>query len=113
MECEMDIKYENYLKSDDRIKIINGKEYHKVVDCHIFDSFGIMSVSFEAAPKPNIWLIDENGFKFFSKGLVMMSFRGPIPEWYFKLANIGIDVSKPCKIGNYVRMYDEESEKND
>ena len=27
MDCEMDIKYENYLKSDDKTKIINGKEY--------------------------------------------------------------------------------------
>ena len=113
MKCEMDIKYENYLKSDDKTKIINGKEYHKVIDCHVFDSFGVMSVSFEAAPKPNIWLIDENGFKFFSKGLVHMSFARPVPEWYLKLANIGIEVSKPCKIGNYVRLYDEENEEND
>ncbi len=87
--------------------------YHKVIDCHVFDSFGVMSVSFDAAPKPNIWLIDENGFKFFSKGLVHMRFARPVPEWYLKLANIGIEVSKPCKIGNYVRLYDEESEKND
>lgn len=108
LKSEMEIKYEEYLKSDDKIKIINGKEYYKIVDCDIGNVFGIIIVPHKAVPKPNVWLVDENGFKFFTSGLVHFRFSGDITEWYLKLATIGIDVVKPCKIGEYVRMCEED-----
>lgn len=106
-KSEMEIKYEEYLKSDDKFKIIDGKKYYKVIDCYVSDYFGILIVPHEAAPKANIWLEDENGFRFFSKGLVHMRFTDGVPEWYLRLASIGIDVVRPTKIGNYVRMCEE------
>lgn len=108
LKSEMEIKYEEYLKSDDKIKIINGQEYYKVVDCHIGALVGIMIVPWEAAPKANTWLVDENGLEFLAKGLVHIRFSEDIPEWYFKLATIGVDVVKPCVIGKYVRMREED-----
>ncbi|MBQ3006727.1 MAG: hypothetical protein IJD78_04105 [Clostridia bacterium] len=108
LKSEMEIKYEEYLKSDDKIKTINGKEYYKIVDCHVGELFGIMTVPHGAVSKANIWLVDENGFKFFTDGLVHMRFSEGIPAWYFKLATLGIDVVKPCEIGKYVRVYDGE-----
>ena len=108
LKSEMEIKYEEYLKSDDKTKTINGKKYYKIVDCHIGKVFGIIIVPFEALPKANVWLIDENGFKFFTDGLVHMRFSEGIPEWYFKLATLGIDVVKPCEIGEYVRICQED-----
>lgn len=111
LKSEMEIKYEEYLKSNDKTKMINGKEYYKIVDCHIGKVFGIIIVPFEAVPKPNVWLIDENGFKFFTDGLVHMRFSEGIPEWYLKLATLSIDVAKPYKIGEYLRIC-EEDEKN-
>lgn len=107
-KSEMEIKYEEYLKSDDKTKTINGKEYYKIVDCDIGNVFGIMTVPYEAVPKANVWLVDENGFKFFTGGLVHIRFFGDIPEWYLKLATVGINVVKPSKIGEYVRMCEED-----
>ena len=102
----MEIKYEEYLKSDDKIKIINGKEYYKIVDCHIGELFSVISIPYGAVSESNVWLVDENGFRFFTSGLVHFRFSEGIPEWYLKLATIGIDVVKPCEIGKYVRMFD-------
>lgn len=110
LKSGMEIKYEEYLKSDDKTKIINSKEYYKIVDCYVGELFGIMTVPHGAVSKANIWLVDENGFKFFSKGMMHIRFLEGVPEWYLNLANIGIKVSKPCEIGNYVRLYDEETE---
>ncbi len=108
LKSEMEIKYKEYLKSKDKTKIISGKEYYKIVDCHVGSVFGIMIVPYEAVPKANVWLIDENGFKFFTDGLVHFRFSGDIPEWYLRLATVGIDVVKPCEIGKYVRMCEED-----
>ena len=108
MKSEMEIKYEEYLKSDDKIKTINGKEYYKIVDCHVGELFGIMTVPHGAVSKANIWLVDENGFKFFSKGMMHIRFLEGVPEWYLKLATLGIDVVKPCEIGKYVRICQED-----
>lgn len=104
LKSEMEIKYEEYLKSNDKTKTISGKEYYKIVDCDIGNVFGIMIVPYEAVPKANVWLVDENGFKFFTDGLVHFRFSEDTPEWYLKLATVGINVVKPSKIGEYVRM---------
>ena len=108
LKSEMEIKYEEYLKSDDKIKTINGKEYYKIVDCHVGELFGIMTVPHGAVSKANIWLVDENGFKFFSKGMMHIRFLEGVPEWYLKLATLGVDVVKPCEIGKYVRICQED-----
>ena len=108
LKSEMEIKYEEYLKSNDKTKMINGKEYYKIVDCHIGEGFGIIIVPFEAVPKSKVWLIDENGFKFFTDGLVHIRFSEGIPEWYLKLATLSIDVVKPCEIGKYLRICEED-----
>ena len=102
----MEIKYKEYLKFDDKVKIINGQKYYKIIDCHISERFGILIVPFEAVPKSNIWLIDENGFKFLSKGLVHIRFSGNIPDWYFKVATICVDVVKPETIGEFVKIWE-------
>ncbi len=78
------------------------------VDCYVGKLFGIMKVPYGVVSMPNVWLVVENGFKFLSKGLMHIRFSGDIPEWHSKLATIGIDVVKPCKIGEYVRMCEED-----
>ncbi len=109
LKSDMEIKYEEYLKSNDKTKIINGKEYYRIVDCYVGSMLGIMTVPFEVVSQPDVWLVDENGFKFLSKGLMHVRFSGEIPDWYLKeLAIIGIDVVEPCEIGKYVRMCEED-----
>ena len=108
LKSGMEIKYEEYLKSDDKTKIINDKEYYKIVDCYVGELFGIMTVPHGAASKANIWLVDENGFNFFSKGMMHIGFLEGVPEWYLKLATLDVDVVKPCKIGEYVRMCEDD-----
>lgn len=109
LKSEMEIKYEEYLKSDDKTKIINGKKYYRIIDYHVGSICGFMTIPNGVVSLPNVWFVDENGFKFLSKGLVHIRFSGDIPEWYLKSAKIiCIDVVEPCEIGEYVRMCDGE-----
>ena len=106
-KSETEIKYEEYLKSDDKVKIINGEEFYKVINWYVGDVFATITIPWEVAPKTNAKLIDENGLVFQSKGLMHIRFINSIPKWYFETATIGIDVVKPNKIGEYVRIYEE------
>ena len=100
---------EVYLKSDDKIKTINGKKYNRIIDYHVGSICGFMTIPNGVISLPNVWFVDENGFKFLSKGLVHIRFSGDIPEWYLKSAKIiCIDVVEPCEIGEYVRMCEED-----
>ena len=108
-KSEMEIKYEEYLKSDDKTKTINGKKYYRIIDYHVGSICGFMTIPNGVVSLPNVWFVDENGFKFLSKGLVHIRFSGDIPEWYLISEKIiCIDVVDPCEIGEYVRMCEED-----
>lgn len=102
-------KYEYYLKSGEKIKIINECEYYKIIDKEfipIKDGMVMITIPKEALPLGAEGLIsDESGSKFYVSGPEMIHFNNSIPKWYLETYRVlllgmkSIDV-----IGEYVKQ---------
>ena len=88
-----DIKYEQYLASDDKTKTIDGVLYYKAVSVEYYSNLlngetldiVLPSVMFKNVNMYNICVMNEAGKSFKLIGPALLSFHGNggvIPEWY-------------------------------
>lgn len=99
--------YEEYKIRDDKVIIINGEEYFRIIEKSRRGGFELISVPREVFKEEGRILQDELGNIFEAGSPSHCSFREEIPEWYLKtvlltVKGIGID-----KIGQYVRLVKE------
>lgn len=81
--------YQRYLEDDSRMIEIDGLIYYRAAQISkltIRNEYSLEVVlPWKIEPKKDCIIVDENGNQYEYKGCEMMSFRGEIPEWYFKM----------------------------
>lgn len=81
--------YQRYLEDDSRMIEIDGLIYYRAAQISkltIRNEYSLEVVlPWKIEPEKNCIIIDENGNQYEYKSCEMMSFRGEIPEWYFKM----------------------------
>ena len=105
----MQIEYENYLASDDKTILINGKTYYKIVYKYSLANrnnriyITIPTELLNGNKSENV--IDEKGQKFILGPSVHMAFRDGIPDWYVKTLTVSIaGIDQISDIGNYLSL---------
>ena len=81
--------YQHYLEDADSSFEMNGLTYFKTVQIAKLTIRNEVSLEVvlprKINPESECMIIDENGNQYEYKGCEMMSFRGEIPEWYYKM----------------------------
>ena len=115
---KMELLFEEYLKRDDLIKIIDGKEYYRIVCKEIFPARDeIVAVTLHPTLSrlfcTDYKVIDENGNIFFLGLPIFFRFIGDIPDWYLKTTTVPVEgVHSTDNIGDYFALYPDDSEKD-
>ena len=81
-------KYQRYIEDNDRIVELDGLTFYKAAVIHkvVLHEVGlIVALPWEINPEKDCIIVDENGNQYEYRGCEMMSFRGEIPEWHFKM----------------------------
>lgn len=79
----MDV-YEEYKTSNDKVIIIDGREYFRIIEKSKVAGFDIITLLNEVFKEKGNTLQDELGNVFEVGNPTHSSFRGEIPEWYLK-----------------------------
>lgn len=81
--------YQRYLEDNNRIIERNGLIYYKAAQIYKLTICNENSLEvvlpWKINPEKNCIIVDENGNQYEYQGCKMMSFRGEIPEWHFKM----------------------------
>ena len=86
---KFDMIYQRYLEDDSRMIEIDGLIYYRAAQISkltIRNEYSLEVVlPWKIEPEKGCIIVDENGNRYEYRGCEMMSFRGEIPEWYFKM----------------------------
>ncbi len=111
-KSEMELKYEAYLVSEDKERLIDGEMYYRAVEVEFFNMSWGPSV-FLCLPnkmfrgKRGNRIRDEYGRCFDLEGPSYYSFGGAIPEWYFNCMEFWIKgLMDTESIGRYFCVVD-------
>lgn len=80
--------YQRYLEDNDRIIELNSLTYYKAAVIYkvtLHEVGIIVALPWKIEPENDCIIVDEKGNQYEYRGCEMMSFRGEIPEWYFKM----------------------------
>lgn len=104
--------YEEFKKSKEQTKTIDGKIYYRIVWSDYLEITGRERGILSIVPSPDMpkhvgsVYIDENGNHFTFGGFHFLRFTGDIPEWYFKCGECNLEWKETKNIGKYLRMDD-------
>ena len=96
--------YEAYKADGDKVIVIEGVEYFKVIQKKKVNVYEIIALPNEVFYTKGDVLIDELGNKFTVGSPVHFSFKGEIPEWYLKTVSVVIRDMSIKDIGDYVSL---------
>lgn len=86
---KFDMIYQRYLEDDRRMIEIDGLIYYRaaqICKLTIRNEYSLEVVlPWKINPEKDCTIVDENGNQYEYQGCEMMSFRGEIPEWHFKM----------------------------
>lgn len=96
--------YEAYKNSRDKVMLIDGVKYFKIIEKHKIYNHQIIIIPIDAlCAKGNI-IKDEKGNVFTVENLATYSFRNNIPDWYLKTVSVVLRDIAIDKIGDYVTL---------
>ena len=108
----IEIAYNKFKQRNDKIKIIDGKQYYRIVHTDFVKikgrEKGLLSVilSPDMPKKYNETYIDEKGNHFIYKGFQHIRFvGGKMPEWYIKCEVCTLDWQETKNIGKYLAIF--------
>ena len=109
--AHIDITYHKFKQRNDKIKIIDGKQFYRIVYSDFINikgrEKGILSVipSPDMPKKYNETYVDEKGNHFINKGSPHLRFvGGKRPEWYIKCGVCTLDWQETKNIGKYLSL---------
>lgn len=97
--------YEKYKADPDKIKMIDGRKYYRILQSHIYrlpanKPHLAVFIESELGVKVGDLLADEYGNRFVYKCYSEYCFRGSTPEWYFE--TVEMHLSGGLEIGEYL-----------
>jgi len=106
---KMEMEYDNYLKSGDRMIEIDGQTYHKII-CK--DKYSVRDGVVTICIPNNIFgrgkistIMDESGKMFELGGVIHFSFGGDIPRWYLETFTVVVlGIHDENEIGSYISV---------
>ena len=102
--------YQKFKQRNDKIKIINGKIYYRIVLSEFFNPTGFEDGHLLVVPSPdmpqkkNAIYEDENGNHFTLGGRNHIRFIGEIPKWYFECGKLNMEWKETKEIGKYLTI---------
>ena len=108
-KSEMEIKYEQYLESDDTVLTMGNKQFFKIVSkdkLSIKNGLVLICVPWSAFGKScNCIAEDENGNVFELAGPAHFSFRTSVPRWYLDTCTLEVkNIHDIDEIGWYISV---------
>lgn len=108
-KSEMEIKYEQYLGSDDTRLTIKNKQFYKIVSKNKLsfrDGFVTICIPWSAVGNSCTCIAeDENGKLFKLVGPVHFTFRAGIPRWYLDTITMEVkNIHNTDEIGLYISV---------
>ena len=103
--------YQKFKQRNDKIKIIDGKQYYRIVYSNFINIKGREKGLLSVVPSPDMpktyheIYMDEKGNHFINKGYEHIRFVGDkIPEWYSKCGKFTLDWQETKNIGKYLTI---------
>ena len=96
--------YKSYKMSSDKVLIINGVEYFKIIEKNKVDNYQIIVIPMNVFYAKGNRLKDEKGNIFTVGNPATYSFREDIPKWYIETASVMLKDTTIDKIGDYVAL---------
>lgn len=107
-KSQMEILYENYLKSDTQSMENDGVTFYRLIKkekVKIKGGMVLITVPIQAVENVKDAYCDENGKDIILDLPVHMSFRGNIPEWYVKTVTLPVtNITEISEIGEYIGL---------
>lgn len=96
--------YENYKRKDDKVLMIEGERYFKIIKKEKIVGLEIITLPNEVFDYFGNTLKDECGNIFQVGNAVHFSFRNEIPEWYLKTVSVVLKNITISELGEYVHF---------
>ena len=106
---EVEKAFEEWKQREDKVVEIDGKTYYRIIWSDVFRLSWSKKETLCVVPNPDMpagqKFIDENGNRFTFGARVHLSFRSPVPEWYFEAGQIVLDWHETKEIGEYLTVW--------
>ena len=96
--------YEAYKLRIDKVKIIDGVKYYKIIDKNKIYHYQIIVLPNEVFNVSGNILRDDKGIKFKVGSPMHYSFKGSVPNWYFETVHVLLEGVSIDEIGEYVTL---------
>lgn len=103
--------YQEFLKRNDKTKVIDGKTYYRIVCSNFFQYNNKKTGYLSVVPSPDmkkqtdVVYQDEKGNHFIFKGFQFIRFvGGKIPKWYFECGVCSMEWQETKNIGQYLTI---------
>lgn len=104
METNFEKVYEAYKVSNNKVIIINGVEYFRIIEKNKICNYQMIVIPNNIFSTVGNRLKDEMGNIFTVGNPVHYSFKDRIPEWYLKTVSVMVKDTTINKIGEYVTL---------